>query len=140
MPQDTIVCVLWCAHGKHRSVCLAEVLTEKAKAHPGYATVQTVHCEQTRWDFQERARWGESERHFALPLEWMLEQLEVKLDDLQHRICFIHLKGAPTAANRIRADWHAAADKRLPPQFFGGSVDRKQEAEVMIPRRRRRLS
>jgi hypothetical protein len=70
----------------------------------------------------------------------MLEQLEVKLDDLQHRICFIHLKGAATAADRIRTDWHAAADKRLPPKFFGGSIDRKQEAQVMIPRRRRRLS
>jgi hypothetical protein len=135
VPQDTIVCAVWCAHGKHRSVCLGEVLKEKARVHAGYASVQVVHCEQTRWDPVERARWAETERCFALPLEWMLERLEVNLAEVRHRICFIHLKGAAEATNRIRIEWCAAADRRVPSDFFSHVPDRLQQKQVSIPER-----
>ncbi len=62
------------------------------------------------------------------------------LDEVRHRICFIHLKGAAEDANRIRTDWYAAADRRIPPEFFGRGRDAKQQRQVLIPRRQQRLS
>jgi hypothetical protein len=138
VPQDTIVCVVWCAHGKHRSVALAEVLLAQARRHQGYSAVVGLHCEQPRWDIVERAKWDQTERQFALPLEWILEQLQVDLRDVRHRICFLHLKG--NAADRIRVDWCAAADKRVPPDFFGRSRDELQGTQVRIPARRMKLA
>jgi hypothetical protein len=137
VPQDTIVCVVWCAHGKHRSVCLAEGLAERARSHAGYAEVEVVHCERPRWDFTYRARWGESERCFALPLEWVLtDMLRVDLNQLEHQICFMHLQGATEDPNRIRTAWHAARDKRIPPSFFHRRMAELQMQQVRIPARR----
>ena len=68
----TLVVVVWCAHGKHRSVAFAEALLAWARDQPGhFDDLEVVHCERPRWDAAHRALWS-LWPDTSLPLEWVL--------------------------------------------------------------------
>lgn len=68
----TLVVVVWCAHGKHRSVSFAELLTSWAREQMHhFQEVEVVHCERPRWDRHHRLRWNYCQ-DTSLPLEWIL--------------------------------------------------------------------
>jgi hypothetical protein len=113
----TLVVVVWCSHGKHRSVAFAEVLQQWAReqvAH--FEEVEVVHCEQPRWDRECRRRWG-LYSDYSLPLEWVLgTHFELNTGLSSHAKSFIRVE----RSGRLRR--FGAVGAALAGNFFSKAI------------------